>query len=66
MEITLQTLLEGKSTVIKDNGFLSTKEYVTPFLNAMRKFTNKFIVNVELPKQITVTNENKDITYNKV
>lgn len=66
MEITLQALLEGKSTTIKETTYLETKEYVSPFLNEMRKFTDHFIINVELPKQLTITNNTKDITYNKV
>lgn len=66
MEITIQALLEGKPTTIKEVNFLSTKEYVLPFLTEMKKFTDHFVINVELPKQLTVTNNIKDITYNKV
>ena len=32
----------------------------------MSKFTKDFIINVQLPGQITVSNNNKDLTYNKV
>lgn len=66
MEITIESLLNGKPTIIKEKEYLATKDYVTPFLNAMKPFTDQFIVNVEIPKQITTTNNNKDITYNKV
>ena len=66
MEITLNALLEGKPTVIGDKEFYSTKEYVKPFIDEMSKFTDDFIVNVQLPKQITVSNNTKDLTYNKV
>ena len=32
----------------------------------MSKFTKDFIINVQLPGQITVSNDSKDLTYNKV
>ena len=66
MEITLDLLFKGKPTVIKDKEFLSTKEYVSSFLKEMAKFTDKFIINVTLPSQITITNKEEDLTFNKV
>lgn len=66
MEITTELLLKGKSTIIKDKEFLSTSEYVKPFLDEMNKYTAKFIVNVVLPDQLTVTNKSEDLTFNKV
>ena len=38
MEITIELLLKGKSTIIKDKEFLSTSDYVKPFLDEMKKF----------------------------
>lgn len=66
MEITIGKLLEGKSTIIKDCKYLSTKEYVEPFIKTMKKFTDDFYVQVQLPSQFTVTNSKEDITYNRV
>jgi hypothetical protein len=66
MEITIGKLLEGKSTVIKDNEYLSTKEYVNPFIEIMKKFTTDFSVQVQLPSQLTITDSKEDITYNRV
>lgn len=66
MEITLELLLKGKPTIIKDKTFLPTKDYVGEFIEEMSKFTNKFIVNVALPSQLTMTNNEEDITFNKV
>lgn len=66
MEITLEALLNGKPTVIKDNKYFSTKEYVQPFIDEMSKFTKTFIVNVQLPDQVTISNNSKDLTYNRV
>ena len=66
MEITISKLLEGKCTVIKENEYLSTKDYVSPFIELMKKFTNNFSVQVQLPSQLTITDSEKDITYNRV
>lgn len=66
MEITLDLLLKGKATIIKDREFLPTKDYVEEFIKTMSKFTDKFIVNVTLPTQLTLTNKEEDVTFNKV
>ena len=66
MEITIGKLLEGKSTIIKENEYLSTKDYVGPFIELMKKFTNDFSVQVQLPSQLTITDSKEDITYNRV
>lgn len=66
MEITIGKLLEGKSTVIKENEYLTTKEYVSPFIEVMKKFTTDFSVQVQLPSQLTITDSKEDITYNRV
>lgn len=66
MEITLDLLLKGKPTVIKGKEFLPTKDYVEEFIKQMSKFTSNFIVNVTLPSQLTLTNKEEDITFNKV
>ena len=66
MEITLNALLEGKPTIIREKEYFATKEYVQPFIDEMSNFTKDFIINVQLPGQITISNDNKDLTYNKV
>lgn len=66
MEITIEKLLEGKSTKIKTNDYLSTSDYVTPFLEEFKSLGAKFIVNVKLPQQVTTTDGNDDLTYNRV
>jgi hypothetical protein len=70
MEITIDELLKGKATKIKEKAFYQTEAYVTPFLDRMQKITNDFKVKVELPDQITVTQKDDvdfdDITYNRV
>lgn len=65
MEITLSKLLEGKPTIIKGKEFLSTKDYVEKFIDEMSKFTDKFVINVQEPTQLLVS-DNGDTTYNKV
>ena len=66
MELTLDALKLGKQTIIKDKTYLSTWEYVEPFVNELSKYTSKFIVHAQLPKQVTISNAGEDITYNKV
>ena len=66
MEITLNALLLGKPTCIKDKDYLSTKDYVSDFINQMKKFNAQFIYHVQPPNQVTITNGNLDLTYNKV
>lgn len=66
MEITTDLLLQGKPTVIKGKEYLPTADYVEPFLDEMSKFTDNFIVKVQTPNQMTVTDGDQDITYNRV
>jgi len=64
--LTIQDLLKGKSTIIKNKEFFPTKTYVEPFLEKMSKFTDKFTVQVKLPDQMTFSKDSQDITYNRV
>ena len=70
MEVTLNQLLEGKATRIKNKDYAPTKSYVEPFLERMSKITNDFRVQVKLPDQVTCTSgegeRHDDITYNRV
>lgn len=66
MEITLDALLKGKPTVIREKEYFATKEYVKPFIDEMSKFTKDFIVNVQMPDQVTISDDGKDLTYNRV
>lgn len=64
-EITINELLNGKATIIKNKGYFSTSDYVKPFLEKMKPFTSDFRVKVKLPDQITI-GTSQDITYNRV
>lgn len=70
MEITIDSLLEGKATKIRNRDYFPTRAYVEPFLERMSKITNDFKVQVKLPDQVTRTVEGDvnqfDITYNRV
>lgn len=65
MNITVNELLQGKGTIIKNKEYFATKTYVKPFIDYMSTFTDDFRVTVKLPNQITVGNV-QDITYNRV
>jgi len=66
MDITIQELFKGKSTLIKNKEFFPTRTYVEPFLERMSKFTDDFRVQVKLPDQITISKDCSDITFNRV
>ena len=66
MEITLSALLEGKPTIIREKEYFATKDYIQPFIDEMSKFTKDFVINVQLPDQVTISNDSRDVTYNRV
>lgn len=70
MEITLEELLKGKATRIKNNTYFPTIGYVEPFLERVRSLTDDFRIQVQTPNQITLNKDGdidfEDITYNRV
>ena len=70
MELTIDQLLQGKATRIKDRESFTTEKYVTPFLERMSKFTNEFIIQAKPADQISLTPNGdvnfEDIIYNRV
>ena len=70
MELTVEQLLQGKATKIKEKEFFTTKAYVEPFLDRMSKYTEEFIINVKPADQISLTPSGEvnfdDIVYNRV
>ena len=70
MEIKLNELLAGKATRIKNNDYFPTVAYVEPFLKRVQRLTSEFRIQIQLPKQITYTDDGnintEDITYNRV
>lgn len=70
MELTLEHLLQGKATKIKEKEFFTTKAYVEPFFDRMSKYTEEFIINVKPADQISLTPNGEvnfdDIVYNRV
>ena len=70
MELTVEQLLLGKATKIKEKEFFTTKAYVEPFFERMSKYTEEFIINVKPADQISLTPSGEvnfdDIVYNRV
>ena len=68
--ITIDELLAGRATRIKGKEYFPTRAYVEPFLERVSKLTDEFRVQVQLPTQITYTEDGdintEDITYNRV
>ena len=70
MDLTVDELLKGKATLIKNKEYLSTQAYVTPFLERMSKFTSDFRIQAKLPSQISITKKEdinlEDTVFNRV
>lgn len=66
MDLTIQELYKGKSTLIKNKEFFPTKTYVEPFIERMTAFTDDFRIQVKLPEQMTFNKDATDLTYNRV
>ena len=66
MELTIDDLIKGKSTLIKNKEYYPTRNYVEPFVEKMSKFTDDFRIKVKTPDQITLTKDSPDITFNRV
>lgn len=66
MELSIEQLLQGKATKIKNKDYFPTRGYVEPFLERMSKITSDFRVQAKLPDQITQGEGEQDITYNRV
>ena len=70
MEISLNELLAGRATRIKNKDYFPTQAYVEPFMERVLRITNEVRIQVQLPKQITYTASGdintEDITYNRV
>lgn len=66
MEVTLDKLLSGKPTKINNKDYLSTEDYVKPFIDFMDHFSPSYRIEAIPPSQVTMTNDNEDLTYNRV
>lgn len=70
MEVTLDQLMQGKGTLIKNKEYWPTEAYVNPFIKRLEAIIERFEIKVETPSQITLTKDGQintqDITYNRV
>ena len=66
MEIKLNELYEGLPCVIKNKKYLSTKDYIDPFIDRMSKFTSDFIVNVKMNDTLSSDDRNLHKIFNRV
>lgn len=66
MELELNELLRGRATTIKNKEYFPTAAYVEPFLERMQKYTNDFRVQVKLPDQLALEEDNPINIYNRV
>ena len=66
MNISIDELLKGKGTIIKEKEYFPTKDYVEPFLERMSKFTNDYIIRVKEADQLAKENDEEYKIYNRV
>ncbi len=70
MELSINELLKGKATRIKDKEYFTTEAYVTPFIERMSKLTKDFIIQAKPADQISLTKDGEinfdDVIYNRV
>ena len=71
LELKLDEIYRGKATMIKDNKYFSTQQYVEPFIDKVDKMCQgNFIVKVQPANQISLTPQGdintEDIVFNRV
>jgi hypothetical protein len=70
MELTMEQMLQGKATRIKDKEYFTTEAYVLPFIERVSKLTDNFIIQAKPADQISLTKEGEinfdDVIYNRV
>ena len=70
MELTMEQMLQGKATRIKDKEYFTTEAYVLPFIERVSKLTDNFIIHAKPADQISLTKEGEinfdDVIYNRV
>lgn len=71
IELKLDDIYRGKATMIKDNKYFSTQQYVEPFIDRVDKMCQgNFIVKAQPANQISLTAQGdvdmEDIVFNRV
>lgn len=72
MQITKETLMQGKETIIKKGrggelSFLRPMEYCNKFFDQTKDVALDYIINVVTPDQITIDeDQQEDLTFNRV
>lgn len=62
----LKNIYEGKALLIKNNNYLTTKQYVEPFIRRMDTFGSTYRCQVKIPEQVSLTNGQQDIVFPRV
>lgn len=70
MELTIEQMMQGKATRIKDKEYFTTEAYVVPFMERVSKLTDNFIIQAKPADQISLTKDGEvnfdDVIYNRV
>lgn len=71
IELKLEDIYRGKATMIKDNKYFSTQQYIEPFIDRVDKMCQgNFIIKAQPANQISLTPQGdmnmEDIVFNRV
>lgn len=63
---SLEEIYKGTATIIKNKNYFAAHDYLTPFIEKMGNYTDKFICNVKVADQLSESNGEVNTVYNKV
>ena len=71
IDLNINDLYQGKATMIKDNKYFSTQQYIEPFIDRVDKLCQgNFIIKAQPANQISLTPQGdvnmEDIVFNRV
>lgn len=62
----LSELYKGKPTKIRNKTYLSTEQYVKPFIEKISNYTKNYKIVARGPEQVSLTEDKEDLVYNRI
>ena len=63
---SLEEIYKGTATIIKNKNYFAAQSYLSPFIEKMSNYTDKFICNVKVADQLSEVDGEINTVYNKV
>lgn len=63
---SLNTILKGSATIIKNKEYFSAKAYIEPFVERLKTYSNDFKCQVKMADQISYNDQSISFVYNRV